>query len=200
MATEENQLRSILQEATDLCDFEIHANVTVDTIFEVFRQPDYQDRIAIFHLAGHANGYSLMLQNAPAHAQGLAGFLGQQKGLKLVFLNGCSTYGHFEELLKQGIDVVIATSQAINDLAATEFSIQFYRSLAAGRPLETAFYEAESAVRTTRGEEVRAFKWAEQSEQEVQLPWNFICAKVQILVSAGTYLQKPTAKRMGSAL
>jgi hypothetical protein len=63
-------------------------------IVEVFQQ--YSGRIAVLHFAGHADGFSLLMQDdkgkaLPAGAQGLAQFLSVQPGLQLVFLNACST-------------------------------------------------------------------------------------------------------------
>ena len=47
--------------------------------------------------------------------------------LKLVVLNGCSTYGQVDELLKEGVPVVIATSSPVEDRKATLFSNTFYQ-------------------------------------------------------------------------
>ncbi|MCB0185689.1 MAG: CHAT domain-containing protein, partial [Caldilineaceae bacterium] len=92
-------------------------------------------RIALWHYAGHANGYQLLLeddqgQRALADAGGLADFLAQQRGLELVFLNGCSTQPQVQGLLDAGISAVIATAQAIDDAVATRFAECFYQSLA----------------------------------------------------------------------
>src|SRR5262249_1177863 len=65
----------------------------------------YRDRIAIVHYAGHADAGRLMLEKTlgsaggSAHAEGLAGLLGAQLELKLVFLNGCSTLPQVDLLL-----------------------------------------------------------------------------------------------------
>ena len=68
-----------------------------------------------------------------AHAEGLAGLLGDQRGLKLVFLNGCSTLPQVDLLLGAGVPAVIATSHAINDPVARDFAIAFYQALTIGR-------------------------------------------------------------------
>ena len=51
----------------------------------------FKDQIAIFHFAGHADGKVLKLENGQGHVEGLAQLLALQKGLKIVFLNGCTT-------------------------------------------------------------------------------------------------------------
>jgi hypothetical protein len=49
---------------------------------------------------------------AKAHAGGLADYLGQQPGLVLVFLNGCSTESQVRRLRAAGVKAVVATTPA----------------------------------------------------------------------------------------
>ena len=127
---ESRQLQSLLQEAKDrgLCELELRTNVTLPEIDEVFRR--HGSRVALFHFAGHADADRLLLESASgataAHAEGLAGYLGGQGGVKLVFLNGCSTRPQMAGLLRKGIDVVLATARPIDDAAACEFAVDFY--------------------------------------------------------------------------
>src|SRR6185312_3097698 len=93
---EVRELREILQAAQDrgLCELEVLTNATLDEIAQVFRR--HRRRIRIFHYGGHAGPDRLWLESSAggpqaAHAGGLAIFLGLQGGLRLVFLNGCST-------------------------------------------------------------------------------------------------------------
>lgn len=77
-----------------LCNYKEIPNATLKEVLDVFQNPLYKDRIAIFHYAGHANSYQLMLESpegraTAAYSGGLAPFLGQQTGMQLVFLNGC---------------------------------------------------------------------------------------------------------------
>ena len=106
-------LRDILQEAkeAELCDVVERPNVTLEEIFDVFQRWDYRNRIAIFHYCGHAIIYTLLLESRSgkaedAHASGLAGLLGQQTGLRLVFLNGCATQQQAYGLLDAGVPAV----------------------------------------------------------------------------------------------
>ncbi len=153
------RLRGAMEGAVEagLCELVERANTTVDDIFDVLQDPENRDRVAIFHYGGHAGSKELILETPGgaarvAHAGGLAAFLGEQRGLELVFLNGCSSRGQVRGLLDAGVPVVIATSQAIDDWVARQFSFRFYKSLASGAPIRTAFREAEAAVRTTTGE------------------------------------------------
>src|SRR5689334_21269861 len=73
-------------------------NAAVDDVLGAFREGPHRDRICIFHFGGHASSSKLMFEDeagaqTPAHARGLASYLGRQRGLVLVFLNGCSTAG-----------------------------------------------------------------------------------------------------------
>ncbi len=144
-------------EQSGLCEIVERANATAAEVFDVFLDARYRDRVAIFHFGGHAGSGALLFESpegAPriAHAAGLARFLGAQRGLALVFLNGCSTQGQAQGLLAAGVPVVIATSQAILDSLATELSARFYQALASGAPLRAAFEEATAAVQALTGD------------------------------------------------
>jgi WD40 repeat protein len=126
----------------------------------------YRDRIALFHFGGHADKGRLFLESAlearPAYAEGLATLLGQQRGLKLVFLNGCSTRPQVKRLLDAGVPAVIATARPIVDAVAAEFAKAFYqaltmddggegRQIAGGCSLAMAFAHAEGSIKRARG-------------------------------------------------
>mgnify|MGYP000318408589 CR=1 FL=1 len=111
----------------------------------------YRKEIAIFHFSGHASGTHLQLENAhhqeSVYAEGLAAWLGEMPKLKLVFLNGCATYGQVEQLLAQGVKAVIATSIAINDHKAADFGIHFYTALSRGETIGQAFINAKNSLK-----------------------------------------------------
>ncbi|MFT5833393.1 MAG: hypothetical protein ACI97N_001020 [Cognaticolwellia sp.] len=118
----------------------------LDTIFHNFNR--FKDQVAIFHYAGHASGENLSFEGDPGNADGLANLFAQQKNLKLVFLNGCSTKGQVDKLLELGIKAVIATSVPINDTKATEFGEQFFRALANKSTIKAAFNFAVAWLQT----------------------------------------------------
>ena len=162
LATEYNRLTAILEaaEKKGICALIKYPYATVDQILDTFEQAELRGRIAVFHYAGHADSYQLLLEavhgaSAPAHAGGLAAFLRYQRGLQLVFLNGCSTQVQAQGLLDAGVNVVIATSQAINDQVATTFADHFYTCLANLDTIEVAFGKAQAAVQTTQGSDTR---------------------------------------------
>ncbi len=67
-----------------------------------------------------AYNYELLLKSeeggsAIAHSEGLVSFLGNQDGLQLVFINGCSSKPQASDLLEAGVPAVIGTSQPIVD-------------------------------------------------------------------------------------
>lgn len=159
-------IRKVLQPAVKegLCEVIERANVSIEQIFDIFQT--YKERIAIFHYGGHADGYQLLLEssnlvgfenlpdlsaNRVAHGEGLVSFFARQKGLKLVFFNGCSTQQQSLELVKAGIPAVIGTSNSINDDVATTLSIRFYSGLAKGASLEKAWLEATDEVKMKEG-------------------------------------------------
>lgn len=162
LATECNRLTAILEAAAKkgICELVVRPYATVDQLLGIFEQTDLQGRITVFHYAGHADSYRLLLEGAGgqpalAHAGGLAALLRYQHGLQLVFLNGCSTQAQAQGLLAAGINVVIVTSVAIDDQVATAFAGHFYTALANLDSIEVAFGKAQAAVQTTHGSETR---------------------------------------------
>ena len=92
----------------------------------------------------------------------------------MVFLNGCSTQPQVQGLLDAQVSVVIATAQAIDDAVATEFASRFYHGLACGMTIETAYKEAEAALRIARGSATRNFYAVSTGEREQlvdRFPW-----------------------------
>src|SRR6185369_7013510 len=159
LADEENQVRKALANAhrDRLCHYEPRYNATADTVWEVFLDPQFTGRIAVFHFAGHAGEKEIVLETregstAEVHANGLATFLGGQEGLRLVFLNGCSTASQVQALLAAGVPAVIATERDIDDKIATKFSALFYRCLATEASLSAAFERAVAIVRAEIGD------------------------------------------------
>jgi hypothetical protein len=127
------------------------AHSSIEDIFYLVNR--YHNRIQFFHFGGHADGNGLQLEKAVgysqhAYAKGIAGLLGSQKTLKLVFLNGCATEGQVESLLEAGVKAVIATSVPINDNKATSFAEQFYGALVAGASIKEAFIRGKSYLET----------------------------------------------------
>lgn len=159
-------IRKVLQPAVKegLCEVIERANVSIEQIFDIFQT--YKERIAIFHYGGHADGYQLLLEssnltgfenlpdfnaNKVAHGEGLVSFFARQRGLKLVFFNGCSTQQQSLELVKAGVPAVIGTSNSIDDDIATTLSIRFYSGLAKGASLEKAWLEAIDEIKMKKG-------------------------------------------------
>ena len=182
---EQRQVRAALEEAVEagLCEIVERSNATIDEVLDVFQDPDHRDRIAVFHFGGHAGDAALLLESSggeatAAHAGGLARFLGAQRGLELVFLNGCSSRGQVQGLLDAGVPAVIATSEAIDDAAATEFSARFYKALASGASVRTAYTEAQAAVQARRGEQTRgAYRsFVPDVVAEDRWPWDLYVA------------------------
>lgn len=185
---EARRLRDELEPAVNagLCEVVERMNATTEDIFRVFQSAEYRDRVSVFHYGGHANGYSLLLesaQGAPAAADagGLARFLGEQNELQLVFLNGCSTQRQSQGLLDAGIPTVIATSTAIDDGVATDFSSRLYRGIASGANIETAFNEATAAAQTEKSGDTRAFYFVDEETQQPESttsrwPWDLYVA------------------------
>jgi hypothetical protein len=175
---EARRLRAALVQAerAGQCELVERANATLGDILDVFQDLAYRDRVAVFHYGGHANGYQLLLEStsgapATADAGGLAAFLGVQRSLHLVFLNGCSTHQQVQGLLDAHVPAVIATSQAIDDGVAAEFAGRFYQALGGGKDLHTSYDEAAAAVCSACGQDTRALYWVSEEAATGAWPW-----------------------------
>jgi hypothetical protein len=171
-------------EVAGLCEVVDRANATLAEVLDIFQDARYRDRVAVFHFGGHAGSAELLFESPAgdstiAHAGGLARFLGGQRGLELVFLNGCSSRDQVQSLLDAGVAAVIATSQAIDDEVATEFSTRFYKALSSGTTIRAGYAEAEGAVQARRGE-VRRTTYRDLTSEVVaedKWPWDLYVAK-----------------------
>lgn len=171
-------IRKALQKARQagLCEVVERANTTIENILDVFQE--YRDRIAIFHYGGHASSYQLLLESAEgkhslAHSEGLVSFLTRQKGLQMVFLNGCSSQKQALDLMHAGIPAVVGTSQKISDEIATGLSIRFYKGLATGAPLERSWQEAVDQVKVHKGTSNFRDLYSEETEEsDDRFPWD----------------------------
>jgi WD40 repeat protein len=159
LAEENRQICAALEPAREICEPLERANATFEDIKKAFLESN--DRIAVFHYGGHASSYQLLLEASmggtleAANASGIAQFLAQRNGLKLVFLNGCSTQAHVEELQRAGIPAVIATLRPVDDTMARNFAQTFYQSLAVGSSVRAAFLDAQAAIQVGAPGETR---------------------------------------------
>jgi hypothetical protein len=158
-----------------LCELVVRQNATIQDIFDVFQK--YEERIAVFHYGGHADGYQLLLQGKDgegkvAHGGGLVSLLSRRKNLKLVFLNGCSTQKLAHDLAGRGVPTVIGTSASIPDTMALQISSRFFNGLARGLTLAGAWEEAKAEVMTgiDPKDVHRGFQLSE--DDEGRFPWD----------------------------
>lgn len=173
-------IRKALQKARQagLCEVVERANTTVENILDVFQE--YRDRIAIFHYGGHADSYELLLESlsgehAVAHSEGLVSFLARQKGLQMVFINGCCSQQQALDLVEAGVPAVVGTSQKIDDQVATDLSIRFYKGLAAGAGIDRAWSEAIDQIKLQKGNAASTHRGGNRRKAEDkpsdQFPW-----------------------------
>lgn len=151
----------------------VREGANIQDVFTGFNR--FNQRIAIFHYGGHASGTHLYLDQEEANAEGLAGLIGRQESLKLVFLNGCSTLGQVASLHQQGVQAVIATQVSIEDRMASDFAIQFYQNLAHQQTIDQAFHQAVAYLHTRFGVKDSAQIYRDRvssgSGQGDQIPW-----------------------------
>lgn len=176
-----NLLREIcrLGEAKGLCEFEILSNTTVDALVSTFQSPKYRNRIAVFHYGGHSDSLELLLEEISGgpkrtFASGLLPLFANQKGLKLVFLNGCFSAPMAREMTQAGIPAVIGTFRSIKDHMATALSQNFYQALMRGVSLDQAWAEACAQVVGQIGDQdlTAYYRGLGLKDSADRFPWN----------------------------
>lgn len=182
LSKEVKALELILREAEQkgLCKMVLIENATLERILAVFQKPAFQNRIAIFHFAGHANQYSILLEDEfrkqhPIFMKGFAAYLSTQKQLKLVFLNGCATREQADFLHQANIPVVIATQRLVKDDVAVEIATWFYTALGLGYDLNTAWLQVtalqESLRKNIESTTIRGIAHKEQQNKQIDWLW-----------------------------
>lgn len=99
----------------------------------------YRDHIQVFHFSGHAGSEKLLMGDAESRSEGVAHLLAQCPNLRLVILNGCSTFDQVKLLLELGVPVVIGTYSPVSDHAASLFARRFFQALSESATVEKAF-------------------------------------------------------------
>lgn len=188
LSKERKGIVSALEQAEEagVCEIKILPDATIEEIFTFFQKN--QKRIAIFHFGGHANSYNLLLESIDqneflAHEEGLMNFLGRQRNLEVVFLNGCSTQQQAVTLQEKGVPAVIGTIQEVADEVASDLAIQFYKGLGSktGLPLKMAWEQAIDYIKTKKGTNNRGL-YRKSSVYTSLPPWKLNIRKGSELV------------------
>lgn len=158
-------LQSALEKLSEAGQVELERlpAATIPQLQQALREGDYH----ILHFIGHGafddetrEGQLWFEdergQGVPVDGERLGVLLRDERlSLRLVVLNACQSgqtevsspfAGSAQRIAQAGVPAVIAMQAAISDEAAQIFSREFYRSLAAGYPVDAALAEARKAV------------------------------------------------------
>ncbi len=174
LSQEDDAVYALLRpRAVEQQHFHLHreSHATLDKLRTYFTE--YENQLWLFHYAGHADSEQLFLASGGAQAGGMAAMLAEQKLLKLVFLNGCSTQPQVETLLRLGVPAVIATRAPINDALAQQFAWHFYHALVLGATLQEAFQAAANYAQAAGKARpiLRSLVWEEDSLPVLEETW-----------------------------
>lgn len=152
LSKERHAIEEALTRVSGAIEVVVRTDTRLKDLFDLFAE--HNDRIVIFHYGGHAESSALFLEDdagrpTPANVEGLASRLGDLPSLALVFLNGCTTRPHVDELLRHCRAPIIATDTAIIDEHASTFADRFYRDLGRNRPIDGAFKAAADHLRAS---------------------------------------------------
>ncbi|GAB3921768.1 CHAT domain-containing protein [Larkinella terrae] len=151
-----------------------------DDVFKAIT--DISENLTIFHYSGHASQTHFVLTDGNYNQNQLIKLLSGKKP-KLIFLNGCSTYGYVEALLDNGVGAVIATSTAVPDGQASKFAKDFYYAFTKPlRTLEQAFDEAVSTLPKLAGHQSLYLRGSLSTESpETPCAWGLYYRNADIL-------------------
>ncbi|MEL6672775.1 MAG: CHAT domain-containing protein [Bacteroidota bacterium] len=150
---ERRAVEKAVQNMHDQVELLTAPDATLEDVFRRFKEKRLEERIRIFHFAGHGMDKSLNFEGMDgedqiAQGKALASFLGKQTGLELIFYNACFSLSHIDDLKAAGVPNAVLVSKAVGDEAAALFAGAFYENLARGLPAQQAFKQAESEVET----------------------------------------------------
>ena len=186
LTEEDDGIKSILHRRANREEhFKIHTESHADLGNVRKYISEYSNQLWLFHYAGHANSTQLFLTSGKVKADGIAAMLSRQSSMKLVFLNGCSTYMQVRGLLDLGIPAVIATHTPIDDDIAQKFAHFFYSTLELGGNIQEAFEEASDYI-TSIGNPtpiIRGFEIDELGDDISDETWGlfFLNKKIDVL-------------------
>jgi hypothetical protein len=140
--TESREITQVFQLGTHRERFELHMRTDV-------RWQDLSQAIValcptVLHFSGHGHSGGIVLRDdvgGVAHdvpIDALAGLLANGFGVRVLLLNACNTAAH-AQIFFASVDHVIAIDGAISDDGASIFAQGFYRTLACGHSVKTAF-------------------------------------------------------------
>jgi hypothetical protein len=146
---------------------------------------EYRERIIAFHFAGHAGSRfgsetdgpdspMIVLNNQDQGGKTLVfDYFKNCPNLKLIFLNGCATYGFVNLIREANIEAaIIATKVKINDEQASGFAVQFYEALAKeNTTLEEAFRLASGNLKPLLTPQIQRGITAATNDEEEEMPW-----------------------------
>lgn len=172
---ERQRIETALQPLVDAGEVAVHwlEGATSDELQEIMMKGPWH----VFHFIGHggfdpASDEGLILledtdgSSCPLMATQLGRLLTRHPSMRLVVLNSCEgARGGSRDifsstasiLVRRGIPAVLAMQYEISDKAAIQFSTMFYKSIAAGSPVDASVTEARTSISIKYG---RSLEWA----------------------------------------
>ncbi|MBD2210927.1 leucine-rich repeat domain-containing protein [Nostoc linckia FACHB-104] len=164
---EENLIRDALQKYIDAGTIELDVlpNATIRNIDQKLEEKPYN----VFHFIGHGKfennkGYIALVEKDGkckwVDDEGFANFFLRKHSLGLAVLNSCqgaavsdnqAFAGIAPNLVRRGIPAVVAMQYSILDSTAKLFADKFYRTLALGKPVDTAMQSTRNTISMEAG-------------------------------------------------
>ena len=122
-------------------------NLSNAYFFNHLDEHEYQERVSILHLVGHADSDHLRIESenfeVPIHVDELSRMLALMPNLKAVFLSGCATPKILEALLRRDIPAIFVTETHEKTVRSMGIARTFYQAIAKGFSLKKSFAAAQ---------------------------------------------------------
>lgn len=196
LSQEARLLRAVLTPAHEQgrIRLEVCEAASLDDILRVLERN--RNQVAVLHFAGPMDEESALLEKLvgtggkPSPLQG-------QAGLKLIFLNACSTLAQANALHAAGVPAIITATSAAPEDACPVFALRFYRALTAGDTIAAAFAKAHAASTWEEDAQYGAFApglWQLSAPDPAAAAWQ-LPADALAFANAGVTLSKLTPWR-----
>jgi hypothetical protein len=148
--TEAREIQQSIKQSRYRDNFEI--TILQATTIRDLRRALLEKSFRIIHISGHGSRGGLILANEHrgqyiAHPPTLAELFQRYSSIECVLLNACYS-SQLGRLLAPSVPFTIAMDGPINDDAAIAFAVGFYDALGAGHPIDFAYDEGISSIKT----------------------------------------------------
>lgn len=112
----------------------------------ILGKQEVRENLVVLGFSGHAYSDKLIFNDEHARGKIIAKLTQWCPNLKMVILNGCSTWNHLEHLEQARVPIIISTTNSVGDERAKKFADKFFGELQNGGTIDSCFRWACTTV------------------------------------------------------